>query len=125
MSISIDTRKMNDVSVLDVTGKITLGDGAGAMRDTLRTMAKDGQKKILLNLGEVSMIDSSGLGVLVAGFASISNQGGQLKLLNLTTRTRDLLLITKLFTVFEVFEDEAVAVRSFAPAPAQMPNASA
>ena len=113
MSLSIAIRQMNNVSVVDVTGRITLGEGASTLRDTLRAMAKEGHKKILLNLREASYIDSSGLGVLVSGFAAIHSQGGQLKLLNLTTRVRGLLLITKLFTVFEVFDDEAVAMRSF------------
>src|SRR5882724_4763376 len=113
MSLSINIRQMSDVSIVDVAGRITLGDGASTLRDTLRAMPREGHKKVLLNLGEASYIDSSGLGVLVAAFASITNQDGQLKLLNLTTRVRDLLLITKLFTVFEVFEDEALAICSF------------
>ena len=113
MSLSINIRQTGDVTLVDVTGRITLGDGAATLRDTLRTMGREGHKKILLNLGEATYIDSSGLGVLVSGFASITNTGGQLKLLNLNKRVRDLLLITKLFTVFEVFEDEAVAIRSF------------
>src|SRR5215831_2439110 len=112
MSLSINIRQVGDVSVVDVVGRLTLGDSAATLRETLRGMGRDGHKKILLNLGDTTVIDSSGLGVLVAGFASISNQGGHLKLLNLTTRVRDLLLITKLFAVFEVFEDEAVGVRS-------------
>jgi len=113
MSLSINIRQTNDVSIVDVGGRITLGEGATTLRDTLRAMPKDGHKRILLNLEEASYIDSSGLGVLVAAFASIANQGGELKLLHLTKRVRDLLLITKLFTVFDVFEDEALAVRSF------------
>ena len=114
MSLSINIRQTSDVSIVDVVGRVTLGDGAATLRDTLRSMGRDGHKKILLNLHEATFIDSSGLGVLVGAFASITNRGGQLKLLNLTTRVRDLLLITKLFTVFEVFEDEAAGVRSFA-----------
>ena len=113
MSLSINIRQTNDVSVIDLAGRITLGEGASTLRETLRSMSRLGQKKILLNLADATMIDSSGLGVLVAGFASLANQGGDLKLLNLTSRVRDLLLITKLFTVFEVFEDEASAVGSF------------
>jgi anti-sigma B factor antagonist len=112
----MNVRKVNDVSIVDITGRITLGDGASRLRETLSGMAKEGYKKTLLNLAETTTIDSSGLGVLVSGFASITNQGGQLKLLNLTTRIRALLLLTKLFTVFEVFEDEAAAVRSFGEA---------
>ena len=84
------------------------------MRDTLRGLVSGGQKKILLNLGEVSYIDSSGIGELVSGFTTVTNSGGQLKLLNLAKRVKDLLQITKLYTVFDVHEDEAEAVRSFA-----------
>lgn len=113
MSLKIDIRSMRNVQVVDVAGRITLGDGASELRETLRSLARAGNKRILLNLGEVTYIDSSGLGVLVSGFASVRNQGGQLKLLNLTRRVKDLLLITKLFTVFEVFEDEGIALRSF------------
>ncbi|SPE40898.1 Anti-sigma factor antagonist [Candidatus Sulfopaludibacter sp. SbA3] len=125
MSLSINIRQMNDVSVMDVTGRITLGDDARTLRDMLLTMPKEGHKKILLNLAEAAYIDSSGLGVLVSGFASMTNQGGQLKLLNLTKRVRDLLLITKLFTVFEVFDDEELALRSFAEVAVQAPGAVA
>jgi len=121
MSLSINIRQKNDVSVIDLKGRVTMGEGASTLRETLRSMPRQGQKKILLNLADATMIDSSGLGVLVAGFASMANQGGDLKLLNLTSRVRDLLLITKLFTVFEVFEDEATAVRSFQRAATAMP----
>ena len=99
---------------MDVAGRITLGEGSSALRDLLREMVGKNQKKILLNLGEVSYIDSSGIGELVSGFTTVTNQGGQLKLLNLTKRVKDLLQITKLYTVFDVHEDEAGAVRSFA-----------
>jgi anti-sigma B factor antagonist len=98
---------------MDATGRITLGEGASTFRDTLREMTRKGEKKLLLNLEDVSYIDSSGIGELVSGFTSVTNQGGQLKLLKLTKRVKDLLQITKLYTVFEVFEDEAEAVRSF------------
>jgi anti-sigma B factor antagonist len=117
MSLSIHIRQVDEVSVVDVVGRIALGDSAGALRETLRTMGREGRRKILLNLKETTLIDSSGLGVLVAAFASITNQGGQVKLVNLTNRIRDLLLITKLFTVFEVFEEEAAGIRSFGNAP--------
>lgn len=120
MSLSINIRQVGDVSVVDIVGRITLGDSAGALRETLRTMGREGHKKILLNLGETTVIDSSGLGVLVAAFASLTSQGGQVKLVNLSTRIRDLLLITKLFTVFEVFEEEAAGIRSFGGAPATL-----
>ena len=109
MSVKLSTRQVGDVSVLDVAGRITLGEGSSALRD----LVSKGHKKILLNLGEVSYIDSSGIGELVSGFTTVANQGGQLKLLGLTKRVKDLLQITKLYTVFDVHDDEASAVRAF------------
>ena len=114
MSVKLNTRQVGDVSVVDVAGRITLGEGSSALRDLLREMVGKGQKSILLNLGDVSYIDSSGIGELVSGFTTVTNSGGQLKLLNLNKRVKDLLQITKLYTVFDVHEDEAAAVRSFA-----------
>ena len=114
MSVKLTTRQVGDVSVMDAVGRITLGEGSSVFRETLRELVTKGQKKVLLNLADVSYIDSSGIGELVSGFTSVTNQGGQLKLLNLNKRVEDLLQITKLYTVFEVFEDEAAAVRSFA-----------
>ena len=114
MSVKLSSRQVGDVTVLDVAGRITLGEGSSALRDTLRDMVSKGQKKILLNLGEVSYIDSSGIGELVSGFTTVANHGGQLKLLGLTKRVKDLLQITKLYTVFDVHDDEAGAIRSFA-----------
>jgi anti-sigma B factor antagonist len=111
VSVKLNTRQVGDVSVVDVAGRITLGEGSSAMRDTLRDMVSKNQKKILL--GEVSYIDSSGIGELVSGFTTVTNSGGQLKLLNLNKRVKDLLQITKLYTVFDVHEDEAAAIRSF------------
>jgi anti-sigma B factor antagonist len=99
---------------VDVAGRITLGEGSSALRDLLREMVGKGQKKILLNLGEVSYIDSSGIGELVSGFTTVTNNGGEMKLLNLNKRVKDLLQITKLYTVFDVHEDEAGAIRAFA-----------
>ena len=113
MSIKLNTRQVGDVSVVDVAGRITLGEGSSALRDTMRDMVGKNQKKILLNLGDVSYIDSSGIGELVSGFTTVTNSGGQLKLLNLNKRVKDLLQITKLYTVFDVHEDEAAAIRSF------------
>jgi anti-sigma B factor antagonist len=110
----MNNRQVGDVTVVDVSGRITLGEGSSELRDALRDLVAKGNKKILLNLGDVSYIDSSGIGELVSGFTSVSNQGGQLKLLNLTKRVKDLLQITKLYTVFEVHDDEAGAIRSFA-----------
>ena len=113
MSIKLTNRQVGDVTVVDAAGRITLGEGSSALRDMLRDMVAKGQKKILLNLSEVSYIDSSGIGELVSGFTTVTNQGGALKLLGLTKRVKDLLQITKLYTVFDVHEEEAHAVRSF------------
>ncbi|MGH9782895.1 MAG: STAS domain-containing protein [Terriglobia bacterium] len=114
MSIKLTTRQVGDVSVMDVAGRITLGEGSSALRDALRDLVGKNHKKVLLNLSEVTYIDSSGIGELVSGFTSVSNHGGQLKLLGLTKRVKDLLQITKLYTVFDVHEEEAHAIRSFA-----------
>ena len=113
MSVKLNTRQVGDVSVVDVAGRITLGEGSAALREAMRDLIAKNQKKILLNLGEVNYIDSSGIGELVSGFTSVSNSGGTLKLLNLNKRVKDLLQITKLYTVFDVHEDEAGAIRSF------------
>lgn len=113
MSVKLSNRQVGDVTVVDVSGRITLGEGSSALRDQLRDLVAKGHKKILLNLGDVSYIDSSGIGELVSGFTSVSNAGGHLKLLGLTKRVKDLLQITKLYTVFEVHDDEASAIRSF------------
>jgi anti-sigma B factor antagonist len=110
----LTTRQVGDVTVIDVAGRITLGEGSSALREALRDLVGKGQKKILLNLGEVTYIDSSGIGELVSGFTTVTNSGGMLKLLNLNKRVKDLLQITKLYTVFDVHEDEAGAIRSFA-----------
>ena len=114
MSVKLTTRQVGDVTVIDAAGRITLGEGASTFRDTIRDLAAKGDKKILLNLGEVSYIDSSGIGEMVSGFTTVTNHGGQLKLLGLSKRVKDLLQITKLYTVFDIHEDEAHAVRSFA-----------
>ena len=113
MSVKLNTRQIGDVNVVDVAGRITLGEGSSALRDSVREMVSKGQKKILLNLGEVSYIDSSGIGELVSAFTTVTNGGGQLKLLNLTKRVKDLLQITKLYTVFDVHDSEVTAIRSF------------
>ncbi len=114
MSAKLSPRQVGDVTVIDVAGRITLGEGSSNLREGIREMLAKGNKKILLNLAEVTYIDSSGIGELVSGFTSVANGGGQLKLINLTKRVKDLLQITKLYTVFEVHEDEAAAIRSFA-----------
>lgn len=113
MSVKLTSRQVGDVTVLDAAGRITLGEGASAFRDAIRDFAAKGNKKLLLNLGEVSYIDSSGIGEMVSGFTTVTNNGGQLKLVGLSKRVKDLLQITKLYTVFEVFDDEADAIRSF------------
>ena len=114
MTMKSSTRQVDGVTIVDLSGRITLGEGSVVLRDTVRDLLSKGQKMILLNLGDVNYIDSSGIGELVSGFTSVTNSGGQLKLLNLTKRVKDLLQITKLYTVFDVHEDEAEAVRSFA-----------
>ena len=114
MSVKLTNRQVGDVTVIDVAGRITLGEGSSTLRDALRDLVKKDHKKILLNLKDVTYIDSSGIGELVSAYTTITNQGGHLKLLGLTHRVKDLLQITKLYTVFDVHEDEAHAVRSFA-----------
>jgi len=113
VSVKLSIRQVGDVTVIDATGRITLGEGASTFRDTVRDLASKGDKKILLNLSDVTYIDSSGIGELVSGFTTVTNHGGVLKLLGLSKRVKDLLQITKLYTVFEVFDDESTAVRSF------------
>jgi anti-sigma B factor antagonist len=113
MSYRIQTRSVGNVEILDVSGRVTLGEGATALRDAIRDSIRRDRKQILLNLGEVSYIDSTGLGELVSGFTAVTNSGGHLKLFNLTKRTEDLLRITKFYTAFDVHTDEAPAVRSF------------
>ena len=113
MSAIVKTRQIDGISVVDVSGRITLGEGSSSVRDALRDLISKGEKKVLLNLSEVSYIDSSGIGELVAGYTTLSNQGGTLKLVGLNKRVKDLLQITKLYTVFDVHEDEAHALRSF------------
>jgi len=114
VSVKLSNRQVGDVTVMDAVGRITLGEGASAFRDAIRDLATKGDKKILVNLSEVSYIDSSGIGEMVSSYTTVTNHGGQLKLLGLNKRVKDLLQITKLYTVFEVFDDEATAVRSFA-----------
>ena len=113
MSVKLTTRQIGDVTVIDAAGRITLGEGSSTFRDSIKELTTKGHNKILLNLGDVSYIDSSGIGELVSGFTTVSNAGGQLKLLKLTKRIQDLLQITKLYTIFEVFDDEAAGLASF------------
>jgi anti-sigma B factor antagonist len=107
------SRQVNGVAVVDMSGRITLGEGSVVLKDTVRELLGKGEKKILLNLGDVTYIDSSGIGELVSAFTSVRNQQGQLKLLKLTKKVHDLLQITKLYTVFEIYDDEAAGIASF------------
>lgn len=113
MSMKITTRQVDGVTILDLSGRITLGEGSVMLRDAVRDLLAKGSKHILLNLGDVNYIDSSGIGELVSAYTTARNQGGELKLLNLTKKVHDLLQITKLYTVFDVKDDEASAIASF------------
>ncbi len=113
MSIKANTRKVEGVNIIDLSGRITIGEGTVILRDAVRALQQKNERHILLNLAEVSYIDSSGIGELVSSFTTSRNQGGKLRLLHLTKKVHDLLSITKLLTVFEVFDDEAKAIQSF------------
>ena len=114
MSVKLNTRQVDDVTIVDVSGRIVLGEGSNAIRDEVRKLTTSGNSRILLNLGDVSYVDSTGIGELVAGFTSAAKAGGTLKLLNPTKRVKDLLRFSRVNTIFEVYEDEAHAVESFA-----------
>jgi anti-sigma B factor antagonist len=112
--LNINERQAGDVTVLDLSGKITIGEGSVALRTAIRRLLEEGKKRILLNLAGVSYVDSSGIGELVSSYTAIGKEeGGQLKLLNLTQKIQDLLTITKLLTVFDVYESEADALNSY------------
>ncbi len=111
--LDIKERQAGDVTVLDMNGTIRMGEGSGVLRGAIRKLVSDGKKKILLNLGGVRYIDSSGIGELIANYTTVSKDGGQMKLLNLTDKVQDLLVITKLLTVFDVYEKEADALSNF------------
>jgi anti-sigma B factor antagonist len=111
--MQIEERAVGDVMVLDLRGRITLGEGDELLKDKVNSLINQGQKKLVLNLADVPYIDSAGLGEIVRTYTTVSRQGGSLKLLNLTKRITDLLSITKLLTVFETFDSENEAVRSF------------
>jgi anti-sigma B factor antagonist len=112
--MQIDQRVVGDVTILDLKGKMTLGEGDELLKDKVHSLLNQGQKKILLNLGAVPYIDSAGLGEIVRAYTTVSRQGGKMKLVNVTKRIEDLLSITKLLTVFDTFDAEQDAVRSFA-----------
>jgi anti-sigma B factor antagonist len=113
MLLQATHRYAGQVTVVELSGRITLGDGSALLRKTIRGLLEDQRRKILLNLADVDYIDSSGIGELVSGFTAVKNQSGDLKLLHLTKKVHDLLQITKLYTVFDVFSDEGAAIRSF------------
>ena len=114
MSLKINIRETADAAILDMSGRLSLGDAVADLRDSIREALASDQKNILLNLAEVSYIDSSGLGQLIGSYATVTNRGGQMKLLNLQKRVNDLMQITKLLTVFETYTNEEEALRSFA-----------
>ena len=111
--MQIEERVVNGVTILDLKGKITLGEGDEALKDKINSLLLQERKRILLNLADVPYIDSAGLGEIVRTYTTVSRQGGQLKLVNLTKRITDLLMITKLLTVFETFESESDALKSY------------
>lgn len=113
MSLKINVRETGKVVILDLSGRITLGETAASLRDTIRELLDNQQRNILLNLADVSYIDSSGLGQLVGSYATVTSRGGQLKMLNLQTKLRELMQVTKLITVFDVYNSEPAALRSF------------
>jgi len=113
VALTIASREVDGVAVLDLSGRITLGEGSVQIRDAIRDLLGKGHKSILLDLGDVNYIDSSGLGELVSAYTSARNQGAGLKLLKLTKKVHDLLQLTKLYTVFDIFDDEAAAIASF------------
>ena len=111
--LDVKERQAGDVTILDLNGSVRMGEGAIALRNAIRSLVDQGKKKILLNLGAVKNIDSSGIGELIANYTTISRDGGQLKLLNLTEKIQNLLVITKLLTVFDSYDNEAEALNSF------------
>jgi anti-sigma B factor antagonist len=113
MALSIDSREVAHVTILDVQGRIVLGDEIHSLREAVRNLVAEGKKKIILNLADVDYIDSSGVGELVGCFTTVRNAGGELKLLNLTQKVHDVLHVTKLYTVFDIRDDEFNAVKSF------------
>lgn len=111
--LNITERQAGDITILDMGGKVTIGEGSVALRSAIRRLLGEGKKNILLDLGGVSYVDSSGIGELVSSFTAVNKEGGKLKLLNLTQKIQDLLAITKLLTVFDVFDSENDALGSF------------
>ncbi len=112
MSLIVKTRKVDNIVVMDLSGKLTIGEPVMQLRDALRAQVAGGDSKFIINLGDVSYVDSSGLGELVSSYTTVRNKGGDVKLLKLTAKIKDLLQMTKLLTVFDVYDDEAKAVAS-------------
>jgi anti-sigma B factor antagonist len=113
MAFSLSTRKVDSVVIIDMQGRLDIGEAVLLFRSTIRRFMEDGSRKFVLNLSNVSKIDSSGVGELITSYASLRNRQGDIKLLNLPKATKDLLQMTKLLTVFDSFDDEAKAVQSF------------
>ena len=111
--LDVKERQAGDVTILDMSGEVRIGEGAVSLRDSIRQLADQGKKKVLLNLAGVKYMDSTGVGELIANYTTVTRQGGQLKLLNLTDRIQNLLVITKLLTVFDAYDNEAEALKSF------------
>jgi len=114
MSLKIQTRETADATILELSGRITLGEGLGDLRDSIREALSGDRKNIILNLADVSYIDSSGLGQLIGSYATVTDRGGKMKLVNLQKKVSDLMQITKLLTVFETYNSESAAMASFA-----------
>jgi len=113
VDLKVHTREVEDVTIVDVSGRITLGEETGLLRKTVHDLVDGGKKKIVLNLADVDYIDSSGVGELVSSYTAVRNAGGELKLLNLTRKVHDLLQVTKLYTIFDIKDNEFMAVKSF------------
>ena len=116
MSVKLTTRENRGVTIIDAAGKLTLGDATGALRTTIRQLIDAGSRRIVLNMADLSYIDSSGLGELISAHTTVTVAGGEIKLLNLSRRVHELMSITKLLTVFESFDDETAAINSFSEA---------
>jgi anti-sigma B factor antagonist len=119
MNMTISTRQVGGIMILDIGGRIVLGEESSSVRDAIRNLLNKGHKQILFNLGDVNCIDTIGLGSLVGAFTTVRKQGGELKLLNLPEKFADVMQITKLYTVFDIINDEAVAVKSFSQSTAK------
>ena len=113
MSVTIKTKETDGVAIIELSGRLTLGEATGKVREAVRGVVTKGHKKVVLNLKEVSYIDSAGLGEVIGAYTSVKNQGGDMKLVGASGRALDLLQVTRLLTLFEFFDDEASAIRSF------------